>query len=258
MFKNQWALILGGSSGLGLASARKLAEQGMNICIVHRDRKGARERVEKAFETIRATGCRFLSHNVDALSAEGRQQVLDSLQQRFGKQDAVRLLFHSIAWGNLKGVEDLCDEDLELTFRSMGSSILIWTQEVLKRGLFERDARVLGLTSEGNTFAFPKYAAVAAAKAAMESLSRAMAVELAPRGIRSNMIQAGIVDTPALRMIPGSEKMIEAALKRNPYGRLTTPEDVANVVALLCTDQAAWINGSIIHVDGGEHLGSGF
>jgi enoyl-[acyl-carrier protein] reductase I len=81
-----------------------------------------------------------------------------------------------------------------------------------------------------------------------------MALEYAPLGIKANCIQAGVTDTESLRMIPGSEAMIKDTLERNPYGRLTKPEDVANAVYLLCRDEAAWINGAVVPVDGGEHI----
>ena len=97
-------------------------------------------------------------------------------------------------------------------------------------------------------------AKVAAAKVALESIVRAMAVELAPFGIRSNVVQAGITDTPALQAIPGSDHLKANARSRNPLGRLTTPRDVANVIYLLSLDDAAWINGEVIRVDGGEHI----
>ena len=80
-----------------------------------------------------------------------------------------------------------------------------------------------------------------------------MAVEYSKYGINTNVIQAGITDTFSLRKIPGHDKLIEMATARNPYGRITQPGDVAGVVYLLCTDEAAWINGAVIHVDGGEH-----
>ena len=101
---------------------------------------------------------------------------------------------------------------------------------------------------------WPYYAAVSTAKVALEAIVRAMAVELAPYGLRSNIVQAGITDTPSLRMIPGSEELKASAIYRNPFGRLTTPEDVAKVISLLCTDKAAWINGALIPVDG-ENVG---
>lgn len=303
-----WALILGGSSGFGLATAKKLAAKGMSVAIAHRDRRGAMGAIEPEFQAIRDLGRGFLSFNVDALAPEGRRTVLDALAAKLGDTGRVRMVMHSIAYGNLKllappkglgdaaavararlaeklgvdvarvtdavsalatEVDALCDlapppaydtdafleeEDFARTVHSMGTSLVAWTQDLLARGMFAPDARVIGMTSEGNEVAWRGYAAVAAAKVALESVCRAMALELAPYGIRSNVVQAGVTDTPALRLIPGSAQMKAAARLRNPFGRLTTPADVADVIYLLCTDEARWINGTIVRVDGGEHI----
>ncbi len=302
---DEWALILGGSSGFGLATARKLSAEGLNVCVVHRDRRGAMERVNREFEAIRANGRGFLSLNLDALSPDGITAVIGALRDAVGASGRVRVLLHSIALGNLKlvapdagsgtpapldrladalgvpgsdldaaiarvadagetifqalrpvdyGAAIMDDEDMARTIYSMGTSLLTWTQRVHAAGLFAADARVIGLTSEGNEVAWRGYAAVAAAKSALESVSRAIAVEFAPHGIRSNIIQPGVTDTPALRVIPGSARMKAGARMRNPFGRLTTPEDVANVVFLLSLDEAGWINGALIRADGGEHV----
>lgn len=269
--RDHWALILGGSSGFGLAAATRLARHGMNVAIVHRDRRGAMAAIEPAFAAIRDTGVGFAAWNVDALAADGRRSVLDALADRLGERGRVRVLLHSIAFGNLKllaplppghaatGAYDpdarLDEEDFARTIYAMGTSLATWTQDVFTRGLFAPSARVLGLTSEGNEVAWRGYAAVAAAKSALESVARAIALELAPYGVRANVLQPGITDTPALRLIPGSTRMKEEAIARNPCGRLTTPEDVAGVIALLCTDEAAWINGALLRVDGGERIG---
>ncbi len=146
------------------------------------------------------------------------------------------------------------EEDFARTIHAMGTSLVTWVQDVLARRLFASDARVLAFTSEGNELALRGYAAVAAAKVALESVVRSMALELAPYGIRSNVVQPGAADTPALRLVPGGALVKAAARRRNPFGRLTTPEDVADVVCLLCTDEARWINGSLVRVDGGEHV----
>ena len=266
--KNYWALILGGSSGFGLATAKKLARSGMNVCVVHRDRRGSMERIEREFEEIRSSKIAFKAFNLDALKPEGRASVLDELSTTLngGK---VRVLLHSIAFGSLRLVAPLKDattdsphdsslllqdEELAETIFSMGTSLLSWTRDLFARKMFATDARVLGLTSEGNEIAWRGYAAVSAAKVALESVSRSIAKEFAPFGVRSNIVQPGVTDTPALRLIPGNEAMRAAAQIRNPFGRLTTPEDVANVIALLCTDEAAWVNGDIIRVDGGEKI----
>ena len=264
-------------------------------------------RIEPEFEKIRARGVSLLTFNQDALDAENRTGVLDGLAERLAADGGrVRLLLHSIAFGNLKligpeapandraretlargldidparlaevvdqqfaegldGVQGITspptyaqdlfleDEDMVRTIYAMGTSLLTWTQDVLARGLFAADARVLGMTSEGNEVAWKGYAAVAAAKVALESVSRSIAVEMAHFGIRSNIVQAGVTDTPALRLIPGNDHLKAQARSRNPFGRLTTPEDVANVIYLLSLPESAWINGAIIRVDGGEHI----
>ena len=97
-----WALILGGSSGIGLASAKKLAAEGMNICVIHRDRRGAMAEIEKGFEEIRQSGVSFISLNVNALVDEKRVAVIEELKAKLKDEGKVRVLLHSIARGNLK------------------------------------------------------------------------------------------------------------------------------------------------------------
>jgi len=282
----------------------------MNICIVHRDRKGAMSRIEPEFDEIRKTGAKLLTFNLNALSPEGIKETLDGLQSEMGESGRVRLLLHSIAYGNLKiltqehpethakheqildklsrdlgiakeslqssfdklfeeGEENLVnlasppkynndellhDEDFALTIYSMGSSLATWVQEIFNRKMFAGDARVLGLTSEGNEIAWRGYAAVSAAKVAMESIARSIALEYASYGIRANIIQAGVTDTAALRLIPGSAHLKASAKLRNPFRRITTPQDVADFIYLMCLPESAWVNGNIIRVDGGEHI----
>ena len=301
-----WAVILGGSSGFGLATAQKLAEHGVSCFLVHRDRRGAMGRIEPEFDRIRGQGVSLVTMNVDALDPAVLEECLARLGHALGADGRVRVLLHSIAFGNLKlllperaserpaigqlaaalGVDSaalgtaanrlfgegfaalapladppaypsgafLEEEDFARTIHAMGTSLLTWARALVEPRLFADDARVFGLTSEGNTVAWKGYAAVAAAKVTLESISRAIAVEFAPYGVRSNIVQAGVTDTPALRAIPGHEHLAGQARLRNPFRRLTTPRDVANVIYLLSTDEAAWINGALVRVDGGEHV----
>jgi NAD(P)-dependent dehydrogenase (short-subunit alcohol dehydrogenase family) len=112
------------------------------------------------------------------------------------------------------------------------------------------------MTSAGSQSVVPNYGAVSAAKAALESHIRQLTYELASRGITANAVRAGVTDTPALRRIPGNERLIEVALQRNPSGRLTTPEDVAAFIALIAKSGPAadWLNGNVLGVDGGEDI----
>lgn len=256
---NYWALILGGSSGLGLASAQKLAQHGMNICVVHRNRKTDLPAIEKEFEKIRTQNIDFLSFNVDAINGEKRKQIILTIKKKIGQKGKIRTLIHSIAKGNLKPMNSgeqpiLKNDDFQLTIEAMAISLYDWAQLILEHKLFAADTRIISFTSEGNSKAWKNYAAVAAAKAALEAITRNIALEFAPFGIRANCIQAGITDTFSFRMIPGSELLKEYSVKRNPFKRMTRPKDVADVVYLLCKDEAAWINGSIIPVNGGEHI----
>ncbi|HPG27985.1 MAG: SDR family oxidoreductase [Spirochaetaceae bacterium] len=304
--ENEWALILGGSSGFGLATAKRLARGGLNVLIVHRDRRGAMKDIQPHFDELAKMGVGFHTWNVDAIAADKRLETIDEIARAIGPKGRIRVLMHSIAFGNLKliapekadprtagphlaerlGVDPaklteiadelfdagedglhpltsapeypessyLDEEDFARTILSMGTSLLGWTQELFKRGLFAPDTRIFGMTSEGNEVAWKGYAAVSAAKVSLEALSRSIAAEFGPHGIRSNVIQAGVTDTPALRAIPGSTQLKSQARLRNPGRRLTTPEDVAGVIYLLSLDEARWINGEVIRVDGGEHI----
>lgn len=252
-FKNSWALTLGGSSGLGLASAKKLAAHGMNICIVHRDLKSNLEAFERELDAMKQHGVKVRTFNKDALQKETRDQVLAT----FGKNE-IKVLIHSVAKGSLKGMQAGADSlskiDLDITLHAMGTSWYEWASDIVTAQLFSERARFLAFTSEGNTKVWPGYAAVSAAKATLESLMRSMAVEYAPLGITTNCIQAGATETPSFNMIPQSDKLAEAAKKRNPFKRLTTPEDIGNAVYLICKEEANWINGTVLKVDGGESL----
>lgn len=257
-YKNKYAVILGGSSGLGLATARKLAHEGMNIIIIHRSRRSVLGVLQDAVREIEASGVEVYTYNVDALNSLKRTEIIASLLSKIGKQ-SVRVLVHSIARGNLKPMyvpegETLKNEDFKGTLDAMAVSYYDWVSAFAKAELFTPSSRAIAFTSEGSRKAWPQYGAVAAAKAALESISRGIALEFAPLGITSNCIQAGVTDTESLRLIPGSEAMKKMATTRNPYKRLTLPQDVGNVVYLLIKDEASWINGAVIPVDGGEHI----
>lgn len=253
--KNYWALILGGSSGLGLATAKKLAKHGMNICIIHRNSRTQENAINIEFDAIKSEGVQFKSYNIDAFKEEKRQEVISELKS----VENIRILVHSVAKGNLKPMIDddkptLKNDDFNLTINAMAISLYDWTKALFEAKLFAEDARIVSFTSEGNSKAWKNYAAVSAAKVTLEAITRNIALEFAPFGIRANCLQAGVTDTASLRMIPGNDKIKEQSLRRNPFKRLTQPEDVANAVYLLSKDEASWINGCVIPVDGGEHI----
>ena len=257
--RTPWALILGASSGFGEATSVELARAGMNIFGVHMDRRDKLPHVAEVQERIRSAGreCEFF--NINAADDEKRKECVDSIRLRLAETPGtLRVLLHSLAWGTLKplaGAEIVANKkQIESTADIMGHSLVYWVQECLWAGLFDKGTRIFAMTSSGSTHAIPDYGPVSAAKAILEAHIRQLALELAPAGITANAILAGVTDTPALRLIPGHEKLIEIARLRNPNKRLTTPEDVARCIAALCHPATYWMTGNTIHVDGGENI----
>jgi NAD(P)-dependent dehydrogenase (short-subunit alcohol dehydrogenase family) len=260
MSKQPWALILGASSGFGEAAALELARTGMNIFGVHLDRREKMPHVEEIQEKIRALGREVQFFNVNASDDEYRRRAIDEINLRLNTEPhgTLRVLLHSLAFGALKplvGAEQIISKkQLEMTLDTMAHSLVYWVQDCLRAGMFEWGGRIFAMTSAGGARAIPNYGAVGAAKSALETHIRQLALELAPAGITANAILAGVTDTPALRLIPGHEKLIEFARQRNPHRRLTTPEDVARSIAALCHPATYWMTGNTIHVDGGENI----
>jgi len=258
-----WALTLGASSGFGEAVSLALARAGLNIFGVHLDRKATLANAERIAGQIRALGREAVFFNVNAADEEKRAEVAGQMQKLLeerGEPGSLRVLLHSLAFGTLKlyvsePMKDAVTQaQMDMTLDVMAHSLVYWTQEVVGRGLMGRGGRIYAMTSSGGTRVLPHYGPVSAAKAALESHIRQLAAELAPRGITANAIRAGVTDTPALRKIPGHEAIIEQAKRRNPGGRMTTPEDVARAIVVLAHPDTYWITGNVIGVDGGEDI----
>lgn len=254
----KYALIIGGSSGIGLATAKKLSKEGFGIYIIHRDRRSTLAPFEEELSNLRGEGAEIHNFNIDGTNREKIQTACNTFYEE--KKDLkFSLVLHSLSRGNLKDLiskdeVELSEEDILLTVDAMAVNVFSWTKVLLRNNLFEDNARIVTLTSAGSNKYWSGYAAVAIAKSSLEILTKYLAIELSESNIRANVINAGITDTPSLKFIPGYDELVKEATKRNPMGRMTTPEDVANVVYLLSTPEASWINGSIINVDGGETL----
>ena len=256
-----WALVLGASSGFGGAAAIELARAGVNIFGVHLDRQATMPSVQQVIRDIKHTGREAIFYNINAADAIKRSETLDEIKERFGSHgNTVRVLIHSLAFGTLKPFISRSPEDsvnqaqMEMTIDVMANSLVYWTQGLFWRNLIKRGGRIFAMTSSGGHSTLPYYGAVSAAKAALESHIRQLANELGPFGITANAIMAGVTDTPALRKIPGSVDMLRIAKAKNPGGRLTTPEDIAKMIVLLSEENAGWVSGNVIGVDGGEDI----
>ena len=266
--RERWALILGGSSGMGEATAIALAKAGYNICGIHLDFRAALAHVEEVKATIEAAGVTALYINMNAADDENRAAALVTLCERFDRSRAerrepyVRVVMHSLAFGSL--VPYLSDDPkagvdrkkMEMTQDVMANSLVYWVQDLWRGGFLGRGSKIYAMTSEGSTRVVPSYGVVSSAKAALESHIRQLAMELARHGtgVTANCIRAGVTITPALLKIPESQSMIDITMKRNPTGRMTTPQDVANAIVALSGEGTEFINGDIISVDGGEFI----
>ena len=256
---NDWAVILGASSGFGEATSIHLAKSGLHICGIHLDRRGTLPHVQEIVQTIESTGRKALFMNMNAADEEKRQDALSQLKSQIG-EGFVRVLLHSLAFGTLKPMIADTDEEqinpvqMNMTLDVMAHSLIYWVQDLNRNGMLRNGSRIFAMTSLGSELATKSYGAVSAAKSALESHIRQLSLELAPLGVTANAIRAGVTNTPSLQKIPGHENLIDAALKKNPSGRLTTPADVAKTIAVLSHPDTYWMTGNTINVDGGEMI----
>jgi enoyl-[acyl-carrier-protein] reductase (NADH) len=266
--RERWALILGASSGMGEATARALAAAGDNICGIHLDFRAALQHVEELKTDLAGMGRKVLYINMNAADDDKRGAALDQLEELFtaaraaGREPYVHVVMHSLAFGSL--VPFLADDPkdgvdrkkMEMTQDVMANSLVYWVQDLYRGGFLREGSKVYAMTSEGSTRVVPSYGVVSSAKAALESHVRQLAMELGRRksGITVNAIRAGVTMTPALMKIPEHDMIIASATARNPTGRMTTTQDVADAIVALSGEGTGFISGEVIGVDGGEYV----
>ncbi len=257
------ALVLGASSGFGEAISVALARAGLDVFGVHLDRKATQPNADRIAATITGLGRRARFFNANAADPERRAEIAAEIERTLGEQGApgsLRVLVHSLAFGTLRPFlaepikEATSRAQLDMTLDVMAHTLVYWTQEVVSRGLMGAGGRIFAMTSSGGTRVLPAYGAVSAAKAALESHVRQLALELAPRAITVNALRAGVTATPAAQKIPGYAMLEASARRRNPSGRMTTPDDVARALVVLSHPDTAWVTGNVIGVDGGEDI----
>jgi len=257
-----WCFILGASSGMGEACARQLHAEGMNVYGLHLDPSSAQPHLDQLVADLSGDGTRFCLVNANAAKSSVRESVIGELKELAQGGPGVAVAVHSLAFGALGPLvadgdgPPLSARQLEMTLNVMANSLVYWVQDLYRSGLLGRGSKVFALTSAGSSKVAASYGAVSAAKAALEAYVRQLAFELARSGVAVNAIRAGVTLTPALRKIPGHERIVQRAQEINPHGRLTTPEDVAQAIALMCRAPSTWITGNVIGVDGGEYFSS--
>lgn len=237
------ALITGGSRGIGRAIALRLAKNGADVVVNYvRHRRDAQETVS----AIEEMGRNCLAVKANVAQEDDVVRMFEEIRE---KHDHVDILVSNAASGVLKPAMELTIRHWNWAMDINARALLNLTQHAVP--MMREDGRIMAVSSLGAVRAVPNYTVVGASKAALESLVRHLAVELGPRGILVNTISAGVVDTDALKKFPNRDEIIGQSLERTPLGRLTTPEDVADLALFLCSDLAKMIHGQTIVVDGG-------
>jgi enoyl-[acyl-carrier protein] reductase III len=258
--RQPWALILGASSGFGEATSLALAQAGYDICGAHLDRRQGIAHVDEIRSKIEGFGRRALYFNGNAADDEQRAKVIAGLKEAVGDRGYVRVMMHSLAFGTLKPfltakpADGITRKNMDMTLDVMAHSLVYWAQDVWRAALFAPGSKIYAMTSEGSSRVVASYGAVSAAKSALESHCRQLAMEFARNrsGVTVNAIRAGVTVTPALMQIPEHQQLIDYATNSNPNGRMTTVQDVAGAIVTLSGEGTGWITGNVIGVDGGE------
>ncbi len=237
------ALVTGGSRGIGRAVALKLARAGCNVAIVYHN---SHDEAEAVCQEIRSLGRKAQALQADVSDTAIVGEVFAGLNPEFAHLDFV---ISNAATGVLKPALELTVKHWRRCMETNALALNLLAQNAVPR--MPNGGRILAISSLGATRAIPQYAFIGASKAAMESLVRSLAQELGPRGIRVNVVSAGVVDTDALKHFPNREQLLEEFSRRAPAGPTLTPEDVADAVYLLCQPEADKITGHTLVVDAG-------
>jgi enoyl-[acyl-carrier protein] reductase III len=245
---NKVALVTGSSRGIGKAIALRLATEGYDIVINYARSKSAA--LETAAE-IEALGRKALVVKANVGKPEKIVEMFQEIDNAFGRLD---ILVSNAASGVLRPIMELEESHWDWTMDINSKGLLFCAQEAAKRMEKNGGGKIVSLSSLGSIRYLKNYTTVGVSKAAVESLTRYLAVELAEKNIIVNAVSGGAVDTDALKHFPNRDELLEDARKNTPAGRMIEPEDLVNTVMFLLSDQASMIRGQTIIVDGGRSL----
>ena len=237
------AFITGGSRGIGRATALKLGDAGCDVAIVYHN---SHEEAEDVCNQIRELGRKALAIQADVSDPDSVAEAFEEFRKVF---DRVDIVVSNAAIGVLKPAMELTRKHWRRCMETNALALNTLAQNAVP--MMRDGGRIIGISSMGASRAIPHYSFIGASKAALEAMARSLAQELGPGGIRVNIVNAGVVDTDALKYFPNREQLLEESARRTPTGVNLTPNDVANAVYLLCLPEAAMINGHTLVVDGG-------
>ena len=237
------ALVTGASRGIGRVIAHKLAAAGCDVAAIY---YGSHEEAETICAAIRAMGRRACAIQGDVGNPESVEEIFAEFRQHFERLD---ILVSNAASGVLKPALEMSLKHWRWCLETNALALALLAQRAVP--LMPAGGRIIAMSSLGATRAIPDYGFVGASKAALESLVRTLAQELGPRGIRVNAVNAGVVDTDALRHFPNRESLLSSFAERARAGPVLSAQDVAGAVYLLCLPEAGMVTGHTLVVDGG-------
>ncbi len=242
------ALITGSSRGIGKAAALRLAKEGYDIVLNYaRSKKGAQETAEE----IEALGRKVLVVKANVGDVNKIKDMFAQITEAFGRLD---VFVNNAASGVQRPIMELEENHWDWTLNINSKALLFCAQEAAK--LMEKNGggKIVSISSLGSIRYLKNYTAVGVSKAALEALTRYLAVELAPKGIVVNAVSGGAIDTEALNHFPNRDELLQEAKEKTPAGRMVEIEDMVNCVMFLLSDQSSMIRGQTIIVDGGISL----
>ncbi len=242
-FQGKSVLVTGGSRGIGRGIALRFAELGaarVAISYLRNDRAA-----EETAAELRAVGAQ-------ATTLRGNVGDPEKARRIVADAGPLDVLVSNAATGVIRPLEELTERHWDWTLNANARALLTLARHAAPT--MAEGSSIVAITSLGSERVLPSYALVGTSKAALESLVRYLAVELAPRRIRVNAVSAGLVETGALAFFPNRDEMIAEFQRRTPAGRLVEPRDVADAVCYLCSPEAEMIRGQAVVVDGGQSL----
>ena len=242
-FENKTAVVTGGSRGIGLAIAKKLAAGGANIAVLY---VGDEAEGQNAVEELRAMGAKAEAYFCDVSDFEASKKVVDAVIGEFGGID---ILINNAGITRDKLVLNMDEKDFDAVINVNLKGTFNMIKHTYKHFMKKRAGRIVSTSSIVGLNGNAGQANYAASKAGIIGLTKSVARELAGRNVTVNAVASGYIGTDMTNVLP--EKVKEAMKAQIPAKRIGTPEDVANVVAFLCSDEAAYVTGEVIRVDGG-------
>ncbi|KGL43426.1 enoyl-[acyl-carrier-protein] reductase [Listeria newyorkensis] len=245
---NKVALVTGSSRGIGREIALELAKQGYDIAI---NFARSRSKAQEVAEEVEALGQKAILVRANVGDIEKLKGMFAEIDEAFGRLD---VLVNNAASGVLRPIMELNESHWDWTMDINAKALLFASQEAAKRMQKTGGGKIVSLSSVGAIRYLENYTTVGVSKAAVESLTRYLAVELAPLGISVNAVSGGLIETEALDHFPNREELLADAIAKTPAGRMVEAGDLVKVVSFLVSDQADMIRGQTIIVDGGRTL----